>query len=61
MRDVPLVNADLQSPNFVHVASGFGYYASRVSKLDELKQSLKSALAADRPTLLEVSADIAID
>ncbi|MBV9230523.1 MAG: hypothetical protein JOZ18_14535, partial [Chloroflexi bacterium] len=43
--------------DFVTVAQGFGCAAARIEKAKDLAPALSSALAADRPTLLDMIVD----
>ncbi len=56
-RKIPLVGVDLEMPDFVQVARGFGCYAQRVSDIEQLPSLLETGFAADRPTLLELHED----
>jgi benzoylformate decarboxylase len=50
---------DLPGIDFVSLAQGFGCAAARVEKASDLAQALSTALAADQPTLLDISVDAA--
>jgi acetolactate synthase I/II/III large subunit len=52
-----LVGADLTNPDFVALAESFGIAARRVATPEALRPALESALAADRPALIEVTSD----
>ncbi len=53
-RDIPRIGVDIHTPDFQTIARGFGCRATRVESLDRLDAALKSANAADGPTLIEV-------
>ena len=55
--DIPLVGVDLEMPDFVAVAKGFGCNATRVQHIDDLPELLREGFTADRPTLLELHPD----
>ena len=48
------IDTDLQNPDFVQFAESFGAYAKRVENLDDFKQTLREALASEKPALIEV-------
>ena len=48
------IDTDLLNPNFVEFAQSFGAYAERVEDLGDFKDTLRDALAAERPALIEV-------
>ena len=48
------IDTDLLNPNFVEFAESFGAYAKRVENLDDFKDILRDALAAEKPALIEV-------
>ncbi len=48
------IDTDLQNPDFVELAQSFGAYARRVENLEDFKQILQDALAAEKPALIEV-------
>ncbi len=52
--DIPLVGVDLDMPDFVATAKGFGCNALRVKNVAELPAMLKDGFAAQRPTVLEL-------
>ncbi len=49
-----LLGSELVNPDFVRLAQAFGVDGTRVSKPEELKGALASAIAAKRPALIEV-------
>lgn len=48
------IGTELTSPDFVKLGESFGFRALRANGAKELGPALKDALAADRPTLIEV-------
>jgi acetolactate synthase-1/2/3 large subunit len=48
------IAVDLQNPDFVKLAESFGISARRANDPEELRQSLRSAIATAGPTLIEV-------
>ena len=48
------IDTDLLNPDFVEFARSFGAYAKRVEKLEDFKDTLRDALAAEKPALIEV-------
>ena len=48
------IDTDLLNPNFVEFAKSFGAYAERVEDLGDFKNTLRDALAAEKPALIEV-------
>src|SRR5262249_52460318 len=50
-----MIAADLVNPDFVAVAHAFGITAERVASPEALGAALRSALAARRPALIEVT------
>ena len=52
--DIPSVGVDLEMPDFLTVAEGFGCAAMRVERVEDLPSMLEKGFQADRPTLLEL-------
>ena len=52
--NIPLVGVDLEMPDFLAVARGFGCNAKRAGNLGEFTRLLQNGLEANRPTLLEI-------
>ena len=52
------IGAELVNPDFLKLAESFGVTANRVDDLQELPSAIKSAVAANQVTLIEVTADI---
>ena len=48
------IDTDLLNPDFVEFAKSFGAYAKRVEDLGDFKDTLRDALAAEKPALIEV-------
>ena len=48
------IDTDLLNPDFVEFAKSFGAYAKRVEDLGDFKETLRDALAAEQPALIEV-------
>ena len=48
------IDTDLLNPDFVEFAESFGAYAKRVEDLGDFKDTLRDALAAEKPALIEV-------
>ena len=48
------IDTDLLNPDFVEFAQSFGAYAKRVENLGDFKETLRDALAAEKPALIEV-------
>ncbi len=48
------IDTDLLNPDFVEFAKSFGAYTRRVEDLADFKDTLRDALAAERPALIEV-------
>jgi 5-guanidino-2-oxopentanoate decarboxylase len=54
---IPRIGVEPKSPDFVKVAEGLGCHGIRAASAEHLAQSLRDALVADRPTLIEVRQD----
>jgi len=52
--DGRIIDTDLLNPDFVQFGKSFGAYAVRVEDLSNFKSILRTALAVDRPALIEV-------
>lgn len=52
--DEQFMSVDLKNPDFVALAQAFGAYSDRVKTPEELSAALAQALAADRPTVIEI-------
>ena len=53
-RKIPRIGVTPKSPDFLKLADSLGCNANRATSAEDLAQSVRSALAADRPTLIEV-------
>ena len=53
-RQIPRIGVEPKSPDFLRLAESLGCHAARPVSADDLAQSLRDALIADRPTLIEV-------
>jgi 5-guanidino-2-oxopentanoate decarboxylase len=51
---VPRIGVEPKSPDFLGLAQSLGCHATRASSAEDLEQSLRDALQADRPTLIEI-------
>jgi thiamine pyrophosphate-dependent acetolactate synthase large subunit-like protein len=56
-QQIPRIGVEPKSPDFLRLAEGLGCHAVRAASADHLAQSVRGALAADRPTLIEVRQD----
>jgi 5-guanidino-2-oxopentanoate decarboxylase len=56
-RQIPRVGVEPKSPDFLRLAESLGCHASRPASAEHLAQSVRGALIADRPTLIEVRQD----
>jgi 5-guanidino-2-oxopentanoate decarboxylase len=56
-RQIPRIGVLPRSPDFLQLAQGVGCHATRAASAEHLAQSLRDALRADRPTLIEVRED----
>jgi thiamine pyrophosphate-dependent acetolactate synthase large subunit-like protein len=54
---VPRIGVEPESPDFLRLAESLGCHATRAASAEHLAQSVRNALAADRPTLIEVRQD----
>jgi 5-guanidino-2-oxopentanoate decarboxylase len=51
---IPRIGVEPKSPDFLRLAEGLGCHATRATSAEHLGQSVRDALVADRPTLIEV-------
>jgi len=58
-REIPRIGVEPKSPDFLRLAQSLGCHATRPASADQLAQSVRDALGADRPTLIEVRQDSA--
>jgi thiamine pyrophosphate-dependent acetolactate synthase large subunit-like protein len=56
-RQIPRIGVEPTSPDFLRLAESLGCHASRAASAEHLTQSVRDALVADRPTLIEVRQD----
>jgi 5-guanidino-2-oxopentanoate decarboxylase len=56
-RQIPRIGVEPKSPDFLRLAESLGCHATRAASAEDLAQSVRDALAADRPTLIEVRQD----
>lgn len=56
-RQIPRIGVEPRSPDFLGLAHSLGCHATRPANAEALHESVRDALAADRPTLIEVRQD----
>ena len=56
-RQIPRIGVEPRSPDFLGLAQSLGCHATRATSAAHLAQSVRDALVADRPTLIEVRQD----
>lgn len=56
-RGIPRIGVEPRSPDFLRLAESLGCRATRATSAEHLAQSVREALVADRPTLIEVRED----
>jgi 5-guanidino-2-oxopentanoate decarboxylase len=56
-QQIPRIGVEPRSPDFLRVAEGLGCHATRPASAGQLAESVRNALVADRPTLIEVRQD----
>ena len=54
---IPRIGVEPKSPDFLGFAKSLGCHANRPASAEQLAQSVRDALKADRPTLIEVRQD----
>ena len=52
------IGTDATATDFVRIAEGFGCHGVRPRSLDEVSTAIRAALAADRPTVIEVTPEV---
>ncbi len=57
LRNIPRIGVEPRSPDFLGLARSLGCHATRPASATDLTEALRTALAADRPTLLEIRQD----
>ena len=50
-------DGSLYSPDFVKLGEAYGCHAQRISKVEEIKDAVKTAFASGKPSVLEVTVD----
>jgi 5-guanidino-2-oxopentanoate decarboxylase len=58
-RQIPRIGVEPKSPDFLQLAQSLGCHSTRPASAEHLAQSVRDALLADRPTLIEVRQDSA--
>ena len=56
-REIPRIGVEPKSPDFMRLAEGFGCHSVRATSAEHLAKCVREALAADRPTVIEVRQD----
>jgi 5-guanidino-2-oxopentanoate decarboxylase len=56
-RGIPRIGVEPESPDFVKLAESLGCRGTRAASAEHLTQSVRDALSAERPTLIEVRED----
>jgi 5-guanidino-2-oxopentanoate decarboxylase len=56
-RRIPRIGVEPKSPDFLLLAQSLGCHAARPASAEHLAQSVRDALVADRPTLIEIRQD----
>jgi 5-guanidino-2-oxopentanoate decarboxylase len=56
-RHIPRIGVEPKSPDFIRLAESLGCQATRAAGAEHLAKSVREALIADRPTLIEVRQD----
>jgi thiamine pyrophosphate-dependent acetolactate synthase large subunit-like protein len=56
-RQIARIGVEPKSPDFLRLAESVGCHSTRAASADHLAQAVREALAADRPTLIEVRQD----
>lgn len=55
LRDLPQIGVDIYTPDFQTIAKGFGWATEKAESLEDLQSKLKSANAANGPTMIEIN------
>jgi acetolactate synthase-1/2/3 large subunit len=53
-RDIPQIGVDIYTPDFQTIAKGFGCHSLKAESYTHLRDALRKAVRADRPTVIEV-------
>jgi 5-guanidino-2-oxopentanoate decarboxylase len=56
-RQIPRIGVEPKSPDFLRLAESLGCNATRAASAEHLAHSVRDALVADRPTLIEIRQD----
>src|SRR5262249_58662877 len=56
-RKIPRIGVEPKSPDFIGLGKSLGCHATRAMSAEHLAESVRAALLADRPTLIEVRED----
>lgn len=59
LRSIPRIGVEPKSPDFLGLGRSLGCHATRPASAEDLAQAVRTALAADCPTLIEVRQDSA--
>ena len=57
-RKITSIGVDIFTPDFLTIAKGFGWYATRPGSFDELALELQQAATRKGPTFIELKADV---
>jgi 5-guanidino-2-oxopentanoate decarboxylase len=57
LQKIPRIGVEPKSPDFPKLAESLGCHGCRPASADQLSQAVRAALAADRPTLIEIRQD----
>ena len=60
-RDIPTIGVDIYTPDFITIAKGFGCEAHRVTTQEEFVSALQQANSANRPTLIDIPEELALE
>jgi thiamine pyrophosphate-dependent acetolactate synthase large subunit-like protein len=56
-QQIPRIGVEPKSPDFLGLAESLGCHGTRAASAEHLAQSVRDALVADRPALIEVRQD----
>ncbi len=54
---IPTIGVDLQTPDFVTIARGFGCEGVLIESVEQFRGALRASFDLDRPTLLQIDSD----
>jgi 5-guanidino-2-oxopentanoate decarboxylase len=57
LQKIPRVGVEPKSPDFLKLAESLGCHGCRPASAEQLSQAVRTALAADRPTVIEIRQD----